>query len=126
MFGFEMSGWMVDLSGAEISEELMAEFLNVGAKDPVFSLNLSESKITDDQLVKLGQGKVLQKTVELDLNDTAISDTGLDGLSNFHCITDLKLKGSTATKAAATRLGKKQMSHPDTPAPFKKQPKVDI
>jgi hypothetical protein len=42
------------------------------------------------------------------------------------CLSDLKLKGSKATKAAATRLGKKQMSHPDTPAPLKKQPKVDI
>jgi hypothetical protein len=125
-FGIEMTGWMVDLSGAEISDELMDELLKVGAKDPVFSLNLSKSKITNEQLVKLGKGKVLQKTFELDLSDTAISDTGLDGLSNFYCLSDLKLKGSKATKAAATRLGKKQMSHPDTPAPLKKQPKVDI
>ncbi|HIE99453.1 MAG TPA: hypothetical protein EYG03_10460 [Planctomycetes bacterium] len=126
MYGIERSGWLVDLSGAEINDALITSLTDVAQKDAVFQLNLSNSKITDDQLAKLDAGKVFQKMVELNLSNTAITDAGLDKLSNFHCITDLNLKGSKATKAGATRLGKKQIANPDTPPPFKKQPKLTI
>lgn len=126
MYGFELTGWLIDLSGAEITDELITSITEVAQKDAVFQLVLSKSKITDGQLAQLDAGKVLQKTVELNLSDTAITDAGLDKLSNFNCITTLNLKGSKATKAGATRLGKKQIASPDTPRPFRKQPKVTI
>lgn len=126
MAGFQMAGWLIDLSNAKISDELIAALVDVGQSDPVFQLNLSNSQITDDQLSKLDAGKVLQKTVNLDLSNTSISDAGLDKLSNFYCITDLNLKGSKATSAGAKRMGSKQISNSNTPAPFKKQPKLKI
>ncbi|MEZ6059379.1 MAG: hypothetical protein R3C19_03350 [Planctomycetaceae bacterium] len=126
MFGFEMTGWLVDLSGAEISDDLIESITEVAAKDAVFQLVLSKSTITDDQLSQLADGGVFQKMVVLDVTETAVTDAGLDRLTDVHCITELKLKGSSATKAGAARLGSRQIANPDTPAPFKKQPKVDI
>lgn len=126
MHGIEMTGWLVDLTGAEITDELIASIAEVAEKEAVFQLVLSKTNITDDQLGKLDNGNVFQKTVVLDLSGTAITDAGLDKMSNFHCITELNLKGSKATKAGATRLGKKQIANPGTPAPFRKQPKVEI
>ncbi len=126
MKGFEMTGWLIDLSGAEITDELITSITEVAQKDAVFQLILSKSKITDSQLAKLDAGKVLQKTFDLNLSDTAITDAGLDKLSNFHCIETLNLKGSKATQAGATRLGKKQIASPETKKPFQKQPKVTL
>ena len=126
MYGFQMTGWLIDLSGAEITEELITAVTDVAKRTPIFQLVLSKSTITDEQLAQLDAGKVLQKMVILDLSDTTITDAGLDKLSTFHCITELNLKGSQATKAAATRLGERQIAHPDTPRPFKKQPNVSI
>lgn len=126
MHGFQMSGWLIDLSGAKIDDDLIENIIVVGKSDPVFQLNLSKSNITNEQLTKLDAGNVLQKMVNLDLSNTAINDAGLDKLSNFYCITELNLKGSAATAAAAKRMGAKQIANSNTPAPFKKQPKLKI
>jgi len=126
MYGFQAAGWLIDLTDAKITDELIAAITDVGQSDPVFQLNMSNSKITDDQLAKLDTGKALQKTVDLNLSNTAITDAGLDKLSNFYCITELNLKGSAATAAGAKRMGNKQISNSNTPAPFKKQPKLKI
>lgn len=126
MFGFEMAGWLIDLSGSKITDDLITKIIEVGEMDPVFQLNFSGTDITNDQLARLDAGKVLQKTVILNLSNTAINDAGLDKLSNFYCISELNLKGSKATKAGAIRLGAKQIGNSNTPAPFKKQPKLNI
>lgn len=126
MHGFQMAGWLIDLSKAKITDELIAKIIEVGAMDPVFQLNFSDSDITNDQLAALDSGKVLQKTVDLNLANTAITDAGLDKLANFYCLTELNLTGSKATKQAATRLGAKQISNTNTPIPFKKQPNLKI
>jgi hypothetical protein len=126
MHGFKMNGWLIQLPGADISDDLIAKMIEHTRDQAVFQLNFSGSKITDAQLAALDVGKVLQKTVELDLSNTAITDAGLDKLQNFYCITELKLKGSSATKAAATRMGERKIASPITPAPFKKQPNVDL
>jgi len=126
MFGFQMSGWTIDLSGAKLTDPLVEQIIQVAQENPVFDLNLSKTSVTDAQLEKLDSGKVLQKTVNLNLSDTAITDAGLDKLSNFYCITNLNLKGSKASKEAARRMGDKKIANPQTPAPFKKQPVVVI
>ena len=126
MFGFRMTGWTIDLSGAEITNKVIAQIVEVAQNDPIFDLNLSNTSITDEQLAELDSGNVLQKTVNLNLSQTAITDAGLDALSNFYCISTLNLKGSQATKEGAKRLGDKKIANPQTPAPFKVQPKLEI
>jgi hypothetical protein len=126
MHGLQDEGWFIDLKNGKITDELIDAAVEAAAKDPVFQLELGGSNITDEQLGKLDKGKVLQKVFVLDLSNTGITDAGLDGLSNHYVIRDLKLKGSKATSAAAKRLGDRQMKSPETPAPFKKQPKVEI
>ena len=126
LHGFEMAGWLIDLTNAKITDDLIDHIIVIGKSDPVFQLNLSNSNITNDQLAKLDAGNVLQKTVDLNLSNTAINDAGLDKLSNFYCVTDLNLTGSAATAAGARRMGSKQISNSNTPPPFKKQPKVKI
>lgn len=126
LHGFKLYGWLIDLSGVEIPDLIITRIIEVAQNDPVFQLNFSNSNITDEQLAKLDAGKVLQKTVDLDLSNTKITDAGLDRLSNMYCISYLNLKGSSATKAGATRLGDRKIASPTTPAPFKKQPEVKI
>lgn len=126
MYGFQMTGWTINLSGATLTDDLIGQLVEVAQNDPVFDLNLSKTSLTDEQLAELDSGNVLQKTVNLDLSQTSITDAGLDKLSNFYCITNLNLKGTTATKDGARRLGEKKIANPQTPAPFKKQPAVEI
>lgn len=126
MHGFQMTGWLIDLTGVKITEELIAQIVEVGSVDPVFQLNLSKSNITDEQLVELDAGKVLQKTFDLDLSDTSITDAGLDQLLDIHCLGTLNLKGTKATKDGATRLGQRKIDSPHTPQPFRTQPEVEI
>lgn len=126
MHGFQMSGWKIDLSGGQVTDEIIDAIINVGQFDPVFLLNFSKTGITDEQLAKLDTNKVLQKTFELDLSETAISDAGLDKLTDYYCISKLNLKGSAATRAGAKRLGDRMIANPTTPLPFRKQPKLEI
>ena len=126
MHGFQMTGWLIDLTDAEISDKLIGQIIEAGQSDAVFQLNFSNSDITDDQLAKLDAGKVLQKTVDLNLSHTAITDAGLDRLSNFYCLSVLNLKGTAATKEGAKRLGDKKIANPETPLPFRKQPELTI
>ena len=126
MYGMQMAGWLIDLTNAKINDELIDHIIVIGKTDPVFQLNLSNTKITNEQLAKLDAGNVLQKTVDLNLSNTPINDAGLDMLSNFYCVTELNLTGSAATAAGARRMGSKQISNSNTPAPFKKQPKLKI
>lgn len=126
MLGFKMTGWLIELPGADISDKMIDQIIEKGQADPILQLNLSKSKITDDQLVRLDAAKVLERTVNLDLSDTAITDAGLDRLQRAYAVMFLNLKGSAATKAGAKRLGDKKIANPQIPAPFRKQPELKI
>jgi hypothetical protein len=39
---------------------------------------------------------------------------------------DFKIRGSKITREGAQRLGERKIKHPSTPAPFKKQPAVEL
>ena len=126
MHGFQMTGWSIDLANADINDTLVAKIIEVAQNDPVFQLNLSGSNITNEQLEELDSASVLQKTVDLNLSKTSITDAGLDTLHNLFCLTTLNLKESGATTAGAKRLGDRKIANPTTPAPFKKQPQLTI
>lgn len=121
MFGVHKTGWLIDLSGATVSDQLIAHMVDAAKLNSIFQLNLSDSTITNDQLAELDNGKALERTVELDLRNTGITDDGLDKLSNLCWISTLNLKGSSATKLGAKKLEDKKIANPDTPIPFKKQ-----
>ncbi|MGQ0636794.1 MAG: hypothetical protein ACT4QC_19455 [Planctomycetaceae bacterium] len=124
MHGFQMEGWSIDLSKAGITDEIVEQLASTAQEQPIVKLVLAGSTITDDQLKRLDGGKVLQKTVILDLSDTAITDAGLDQLKQHFVVTELNLKGSKATLEAGKRLGNRQIASPQTPKPFKKMPKI--
>ena len=126
MHGFQMTGWLIDLSGAEITDDLIDQIIFVGKEDPVFQLNLSKSKITDEQLGKLDAGTVFTKVYDLDLSDTAITDAGLDKIQHVHILSELKLKRSGATAAGVKRLSERKIASPQTPQQFKQPPKTDL
>jgi len=122
----EGTGWVIDLSNAKITDDVLNAMIERVTAEPIFELNCKGSTLTDDQLAKLDAGKVLQKVFFLDLSSTTISDAGLDKCGNVHCLMELKLKGSKATKAGAKRLGDRKIAHVSTPQMFKTQPKVEL
>jgi hypothetical protein len=126
MYGMQMTGWLIDLTKADISDQVISQIIEVAQNDPVFLLKFSGTNITDDQLAELDDALVMQKTFELDLSDTGITDAGLDRVSNVHCLSKLNLKGSSATAEGAKRLGDRKIASPQTPGPFKKQPELTI
>ncbi|MFO1091849.1 MAG: hypothetical protein U0992_00855 [Planctomycetaceae bacterium] len=118
-------GWFIDLHGATISEEAIESIVNMRNKDAlVFDLNLSGSTITDAQLAKLEEGKVLETVFKLDLSKTAITDAGLDQIDPVHYLMELNVKDSQATKDGTKRLGERKVKDPKTPAIFRNLPKV--
>lgn len=119
-------GWFIDLSGDKITDDLIAAIITEYSNTPVFELNLKGSTITDDQLGKLDAGSVLRQMFILDLGDSAITDAGLDKCENVHCLQELRLKGSKATKEGLKRLGQRKIAHKSTPEMFKQPPKSDL
>jgi hypothetical protein len=126
MHGLKAEGWMIDLSKVEITDKIIQEVTRNGQDKPVLKLVLAGSTITDAQLKQLDDGKVLQKTVVLDLSDTAITDAGLDQLKEHYIVQVLNLKGSKASAEAGKRLGERQIANPQTPKSFKKIPEITI
>lgn len=124
--GFSMTGWFIDLSGAELTENLIDSMIERAKHDPVFDLNLSNSTITDEQLARLDEGNVLQKCFFLDLSGTAITDAGLDACSNFYVIHELNVTGTELTPEAIERLGDKQLAKEQVPKDLKTRPEVTM
>jgi hypothetical protein len=119
-------GWTIDATGMTITDELIERMIEANQEDPVFIMKFGGSTITDEQLEQLDEGKVLQKVFFLDLSETPVTDAGLDRLNKVFAITELNLKGTKATAAAARRLGERKIASPQTPSFLKKQPKVEI
>lgn len=126
MFGVSKMGWVIDLSGAQITDALIAQIIEAAKFDPIFGMNFSNSKLTNAQLAKLDAGKALERTVQLDLSETAITSEGLDRLSDLLWISVLNLKGSKVTKESGEKLGERKMANPNTPPVFKTQVEIQI
>jgi hypothetical protein len=126
MAGFKITGWTINLRGGKVTDAIIEKIIEAARGAPVLDLNLSRTAITDAQLAKLDKAGVLAKTVNLDLSETKISDAGLDQINAVIALTTLNLKGSSATKEGAERLGNRKIANPQTPPPFKKQPEVTI
>lgn len=124
--GFQNMGWIIELSGARITEELIEKMIEFNKRAPVLQLDLSGSTISDAQLAQLDKNDVLQKVYTLNLKNTAITDDGLDSISDFYVIHELWLQGTTVTTDAVQRLGDKQLAQKHTPDALRTRPQVDI
>ena len=99
--------YAVKLSGATISDKIIDDIQSLGY---VIDLDLSRSKITDQQLAEMNKLGVTTYLLKLDLSQTAISDAGIEGLKNMVLLKELNLAGSQCTKAGADRFKRNHAS----------------
>lgn len=126
MNGMDGIGWFIDLSGTAIDDDVLEEMGEIVKEKPIYELNLSNTSFNDEQLSKLDKAEVLEKMFFLDLSNTQVTDAGLDGISNFYVIHELKVKGTQVSQAAVKRLGDKQLAKPYVPDKLRTRPKTDI
>lgn len=101
--------WIVDLSGAEISDDLLKQVKQLGN---VADLNLSKTNVTDSHLKvmhDLGLHVLLNR---LDLSRTSVTDAGLDHLEGCIFLATLNAKGSKVTPGGAERFKAKRLQDP--------------
>lgn len=108
--------WSVNLSGATITDELIAHLQKVGN---IGELNFSKSTLTDAHCTKLGELKLDTVLVKLDLSHTAVTDAGLDKLTNSLFLLELNVSGTKVTPAGITSFQQKRAANPAVKAAFK-------
>lgn len=116
-YGQEGMAWHIDLSNGKINDDLID---SLGELDYIVNLNLSNSNITDKQLLQLDTKSAIKVTLDLDLSGTKITSAAFDKLENFNCLKNVKLKGSKVTKQAVTRFVQKRQGNEKVPDFFKK------
>jgi hypothetical protein len=104
-------GWTVNLSGAQISDDL---FDHLKALERVAELDLSRSSVTDDQLGKLNEQGVGNLITKLDLSNTAVTDAGLEKLTGLGMLSQLKVVGAKVTAAGVQRFKDEHGRNPNS------------
>jgi hypothetical protein len=95
-------GYVVDLSGANITDEHLAALRGVGT---VAELDLSGATITDEQFAKLMSGEYkLNNLFNLDISNTPITDAGLSTAQESNLLAKINVKGSKVTDAGVKEL----------------------
>ncbi|MGQ0636084.1 MAG: hypothetical protein ACT4QC_15845 [Planctomycetaceae bacterium] len=128
LYGKEGDAWLIDLHGAKIDDRIIDLIcaLPLNSITPyVAELDLSESTITDAQLLKLDDAKVGRTVMVLNLNHTEITDKSLEMLKNFYCLDKLGLKGTKISREAIQRFRRSQQANPNVQSPFRNGPKVE-
>ncbi|HVJ87553.1 MAG TPA: hypothetical protein VM452_17975 [Caulifigura sp.] len=111
------SAWNMNLANATIPDELITLMVGTGY---LGEANLSKSSITDAQLLKMDELKLLQLTMNLDLSNTAISDESFSKLKHMRAASKINLKGTKVTKAGVEAFRKAYLANPETIVIFKK------
>lgn len=114
--------WVIDISGATVSDGLIENMSTLGY---IAEMNLSESTITDEQLLRMDELKVGRVVMNLNLSGTTISDASLTKLKNFYCVGKLNVKETNVTPGGVEQFRKNQQSNPQVPPPFR-NPKVEL
>jgi hypothetical protein len=100
------------LSGAQITDDT---FQKLKELQQVTELDLSESSIADGQMDQLNE--VASTLIRLDLSKTAVTDVGLEKLTNLNGCLNLNLAGTKVTPARVEQFKKERLAH--RPAPVK-------
>jgi hypothetical protein len=108
-YGSRGHGYVVDLSGAQLTENT---FQKLKEMNRVTELDLSKSSLSDDQMDKLNE--VAYFLVKLDLSNTAVTDAGLEKLTNLILCFDLYLAGAKVTQAGVDNFTKQRLARPAT------------
>ena len=108
--------WSVSLSGLQITDDLLSRIKKVGR---ITELDLSKSTVTDDQLARINEVEIGSLLVRLDLSGTAVTDAGLDKLTNLVVLSSLNLTGTKVTPAGVERFKKKRQDDPKIMGLFK-------
>ena len=101
--------YVVDLSGAQLSD---STFQNLKDLKRIAELDLSKSSLTDDQMDQLNS--VAQYLIKLDLRNTAVTDAGLQKLTNLNLCFDLYLAGTQVTPAGVEQFKTQRLARPTT------------
>jgi len=103
--------YVVDLSAATVDDELIESLKSL---DRISELNLSGSKITDEQFATLVKAHTLGMTYKLDMSDTGLSDASLRALTEAKqaMLGELNVKGSKVTPAGIAEFSKSRPRHP--------------
>lgn len=123
LFNKKGPAWVIKLPGAKITDELVALIPSIGN---IAELDLSNSTITDEQLLKLDSEKAGRYVLTLDLSGTPISDSGFGGLKNFYVMQKATLKGSKVTSAGVDRFKSTYNANADVPGIVKKGLKIEM
>jgi hypothetical protein len=102
-------GWAVALPGAQITDGM---FGHLKALRRVAELDLSRSTVTDDQMALLNEQDVGTLLVKLDLSHTAVTDAGLEKLTNLYVLFELNLVGTKVTAAGVEAFKKQRLGNP--------------
>ena len=116
------TAWNLNLANAKVPDELIT--LMVGTAY-LAEADLSKSSITDEQLLKMDELKLLQFTMNLNLSDTAITDASFSKLKNMRAVKSIKLKGSKVTKAGVDQFKKAYLANPEL-VPIFKKPVIEL
>lgn len=103
------SAYAVNLSGATITPET---FENLKGLQRVSELDLSKSSLTDDQMDQLNE--VANFLVRLDLSNTAVTDAGLEKLTNLNLCFNLILTGAKVTPAGVEGFKQQRLARSST------------
>ncbi len=103
------TGYVVDLSGAQLSDSIFQKLKDLKR---VAELDLSKSSLTDDQMGQLND--VAYLLVKLDLRNTAVTDAGLEKLTNLNVCFNLYLAGTKVTQAGVENFKKQRLARPST------------
>jgi hypothetical protein len=95
------SGYEVGLSGAQLTDDTFAKLKEI---QPITELDLSKSSIIDAQMDKVNQ--IAGVLVRLNLSNTAVTDAGLEKLTNLNRCIYLNLVGTKVTREAVERFKK--------------------
>ena len=108
--------WVVDLSNTAISSETLEALAHLGV---VAELNFSGTAMGDEELKRLGELKIGGYLVRVNLNNTNVSDSGLDGLTNSLYLRELNLEGTKVTDAGMRQWQAKRSANPHVPEGFR-------
>jgi hypothetical protein len=106
---FQWEGIAVKLKGAQITDDT---FRCLKTLAHVAELDLSKSSITDDQLARLNEQDVGTLILKLDLSHTAVTDAGLENLTDLYVLQNLNVVGTKVTAAGAERFKQQRAANP--------------
>jgi hypothetical protein len=108
--GQEGDAWIVTLNGVQITDDTFQRLKTLGR---LSELHLSKSTITDEQMEKVNE--LATFILKMDLSHTAVTDDGLDRLTNACALIELNLAGTRVTPAAIARLKERRQNDPRVP-----------